>query len=201
MMAKESAGVPERAGSLDALGVAASRAALGRRPPVHLWDPPFCGDIDIRIAADGTWFHAGTPIGRPALVRLFASILRREADGVMLVTPVEKLRLMVEDAPFVAVELALGEEPVPRLCFRTNVDEWVTADAEHPLVFRPGAAGGLKPYLQVRPGLEARVSRALFYDLVDRGELREHGGQSTFGVASGPLFFTMAPAAAGDRRL
>jgi hypothetical protein len=195
MMAKESAPSLGRAADLDALG-AAVRPPHGAKgdPPVHLWNPPFCGDIDMRIAADGTWFYAGTPIGRPALVRLFASILRRDPDGVMLVTPVEKVRIAVDDAPFLAVELAAEEGPPPVLRFRTNVDAWVAADAEHPLRFRPGAAGGLKPYVEVRPGLEALVKRAVFYELVERGEVRAVDGTAMFGVASAGLFFPMAPA-------
>lgn len=197
-MAKESAPSLQAAGTLEALGAAAATsAAAGRAPPVHLWNPAFCGDIDMRIARDGTWFYAGTPIGRSALVRLFASILRRDPDGVMLVTPVEKVRIVVEDAAFVAVEMtAIDEADGPVLQFRTNVDEWVRADAAHPLVFRPGASEGLKPYLTVRPGLEALVKRALFYDLVERGEVRGTGDSAMFGVASAGLFFPMAPAAA-----
>lgn len=186
MMAKAS--VPVRPG-LDTL---ARAAAEGGPRPVHEWNPPFCGDVDIRIARDGTWFHEGSPIGRPALVRLFASVLRRDPDGFMLVTPVEKVRITVEDAPFTAVELAAA--PGAPLRFRTNVDEWVEADEHHPLRFGAGAADGLKPYLTVRPGLEALATRAVFIELADRGEVRLLDGEEVFGVASGARFFPMAPA-------
>ena len=194
-MAKESAASLGQAATLEALGAAAAAPApKGGPPPVHLWNPPFCGDIDMRIARDGTWFYAGTPIGRPALVRLFASILRLDPEGMMLVTPVEKVRIQVEDAPFLAVEMGVGEGEHPVLRFRTNVDDWVSVDAEHPLRFAPGEADGLKPYLHVRGGLEALVSRALFLDLVERGEVRHIDGLRMFGVASAGLFFPMAEA-------
>jgi hypothetical protein len=165
-------------------------------PPVHLWNPVFCGDIDMRIAGDGTWYYQGTPIGRPALVKLFASILKREGEGYFLVTPVEKCGIVVEDAPFMAVELHIDEGAAGRqLCFRTNVDDWVTCGPEHPLRFEPEAGtGGLKPYLHVRRGLWARVTRAVFYDLVDLGEAREIAGTLMFGVASAGRFYAMAPA-------
>ncbi len=198
MMAKESAPSLGSAAGLAALGAAVEHVApASRRPPVHLWNPPFCGDIDMRIARDGTWFYAGTPIGRPALVRLFASILRQDAEGTMLVTPVEKVRIRVDDAPFLAVELTVhADARGPLLRFRTNVDEWVDADAEHPLVFRPGPSSGVKPYVLVRPGLEALVTRAVVFDLVDRGEVRGGGDEAVFGVASAGLFFPIAEASA-----
>ena len=181
---------------LDALAGAAREAARKGPPPVHLWNPPFCGDLDMRIAADGTWFYLGTPIGRPALVKLFASVLKREDDKYFLVTPVEKCGLVVEDAPFLAVELAVELGRRGRsLHFRTNVDDWVACGGEHALRFEPQAGtGGLKPYLHVRRGLWARVTRALFYDLVELGEERDVGGERMFGVASAGEFFAMAPA-------
>ncbi len=181
---------------LDALAGAAREAARKGPPPVHLWNPPFCGDLDMRIAADGTWFYLGTPIGRPALVKLFASVLKREDDKYFLVTPVEKCGLVVEDAPFLAVELAVERGRQGRsLHFRTNVDDWVACGGEHALRFEPQAGtGGLKPYLHVRRGLWARVTRALFYDLVELGEERDVGGERMFGVASAGEFFAMAPA-------
>lgn len=161
-------------------------------PPVHLWNPPFCGDIDMRIATDGTWFYMQTPIGRPALVRLFASVLKREGERYFLVTPVEKVGITVDDAPFLAVEM---REAAGTLRFRTNVDDWVACDADHALRFEPETAtGGLKPYLHVRRGLWAKVTRALFYDLVARGEERDIDGRRMFGVASGGAFFPMAEA-------
>ena len=182
----------------------ALRSASGRGPPpVHLWNPPYCGEIDMRIAADGTWFYQKTPIGRAALVKLFASVLKREGDRYFLVTPVEKCGITVDEAPFLAVEL-LVEHPdataEPRaagqvLRFRTNVDDWVTAGRDHPLRFEPEpATGGLKPFLHVRRDLWAKVTRALFYDLVELGEERDLGGERMFGVASGDAFFAMAPA-------
>ncbi|MBV9347264.1 MAG: DUF1285 domain-containing protein [Pseudolabrys sp.] len=177
-----------------ALGESAGKAA----PPVHLWDPPFCGDIDMRIASDGTWFYQKTPIGRAALVKLFASVLKREGDKHFLVTPVEKVGITVDDAPFLAVELKPDTTPESRvLRFRTNVDDWVTCGADNALRFDPeSATGGLKPYVHVRRGLWAKVTRALFYDLVALGEERMIGGRAMFGVASAGAFFPMAEASA-----
>ena len=165
-------------------------------PPVHLWNPAYCGEIDMRIGADGTWFYQGTPIGRPSLVKLFASILKREGEKYYLVTPMEKCGIAVDDAPFMAVELQIDDGATGRqLCFRTNVDEWVACGPDHPLRFEPDAAtGGLKPYLHVRRDLWAKVTRAVFYDLVDLGEAREVGGTLMFGVASAGRFYAMARA-------
>lgn len=166
-------------------------------PPVELWNPPFCGDIDMKIDTDGTWYYQKTPIGRPALVKLFASVLKREGDKYFLVTPVEKVGLTVSDAPFLAVELRVEGGDNRMLAFRTNVDDWVDAGPGHALRFDPDAVtGGLKPYLHVRRGLWAKVTRALFYDLVELGEEREVGGKAMFGVASGGEFFAMAEASA-----
>lgn len=174
--------------------VAAGHRAKGP-PPVHLWNPPFCGDIDMRIARDGTWFYQGTPIGRAPLVKLFASILRKDAERFVLVTPVEKVGIAVEDAPFLAVEMATEDAPSGRMLrFRTNVDEWVAAGPEHPLRFEPGAADGLKPYVRVRGDLWALVTRALFYDLVAAGQVRAVDGTDMFGVSSAGRFFPMARA-------
>jgi hypothetical protein len=150
----------------------------------------------MRIATDGTWFYLKTPIGRPALVRLFASVLKREGDRYFLVTPVEKCGITVDDAPFLAVEMKVEEGALGRMLnFRTNVDDWIACDREHALRFEPeSGTGGLKPYLHVRRDLWAKVSRPLFYDLVELGEEREVEGQRMFGVASGAQFFVMAPA-------
>jgi uncharacterized protein len=189
-MAKASEAPSTVPASLEALGGAVRRAGRGR-PPIHTWNPPFCGDIDMRIARDGTWFYAGTPIGRPALVSLFASVLRREKDRFVLVTPVEKVGITVEDAPFLAVEL-MAE--VGSLRLRTNVDDWVSVDAAHPLRFEPGEADGLKPYVLVRDDLWALVHRPVFYELVERGETRLLDGIEMFGIASNGTFFPMAPA-------
>ena len=186
MMAKES--------KFDALIAEAGRmqAGAGRAlPPVHLWDPPFCGDIDMRIARDGTWFYGGTPIGRPALVRLFSTILRKDEAGFVLVTPVEKVGITVEDAPFLAVEMNRTGETV-RL--RTNVDDWVEVGPGHPLRFEPGAAGSLRPYALVRGGLWALLARPVFYELVDGLETRDFDGVPTCGIASGADFFPMMAA-------
>jgi len=148
---------------LEDLAGAVKTASRKGPPPVHLWDPAYCGEIDMRIAADGTWFYQGTPIGRPALVKLFASILKREGERYFLVTPVEKCGILVEDAPFMAVELQVDDGETGRqLCFRTNVDDWVVCGAGHPLRFEQDAAtGGLKPYIHVRSDLWAKVTRAL----------------------------------------
>jgi hypothetical protein len=183
---------------LEALAGALRRTADGAQglPPVERWDPPFCGDLDMRIAADGTWFYLKTPIGRPALVKLFASVLKREGDKYFLVTPVEKCGIEVEDAPFLAVELDVAQSDAGRvLYFRTNVDDWVCCGPAHVLRFEPQAAtGGLKPYLHVRRGLWAKVTRRLLFDLVELGEEREVEGRAMFGVTSMGIFFPMAPA-------
>jgi hypothetical protein len=186
--------------TLDGLTTAAKDAAGTLKskglPPVHLWNPPFCGDLDMRIAADGTWYYLGTPIGRPALVRLFSTILKREDGKHFLVTPVEKVGITVDDAPFLAVEMAKQTDAagLTRLRFRTNVDDWVGCDADHALRFETGAEDGLMPYLHVRADLWAKVTRALYYDLVDMGEERVVDGKTMFGVASGAEFFAMADA-------
>jgi len=182
---------------LESITGALSRTADGKQlPPVEQWNPPFCGELDMRIAGDGTWFYLKTPIGRPALVKLFASVLKREGDKYFLVTPVEKCGIVVEDAPFMAVELEIKESSAGRvLNFRTNVDDWVACGPEHALRFEPQAAtGGLKPYLHVRRGLWAKVTRRLFFDLVELGEERELDGNAMFGVSSMGVFFPMAPA-------
>jgi uncharacterized protein len=186
------AGQTDRAG-LEGIAGAAKTASGKELPPVDLWNPPYCGEIDMRIAADGTWFYRKTPIGRPALVKLFASILKREGDHYFLVTPVEKCAIAVDDAPFMAVELKIdGTGATRRLSFRTNVDDWVQCGGDHPLRFEPEAGtGGLKPYLHVRRNLWAKVTRALLYDLVDLGEERAVGGVTMFGIACAGEFFPM----------
>lgn len=181
---------------LDSITGAVSRVAAKGPPPVERWNPPFCGDLDMRIAADGTWFYLKTPIGRPALVKLFASVLKREGDKYFLVTPVEKCGLQVEDAPFLAVEMKAEQGVNGRvLHFRTNVDDWVACGPEHPLRFEPeSGTGGLKPYLHVHRDLWAKVTRALFFDLVELGEERDVAGRLMFGVVSMGSFFAMAGA-------
>ncbi|MEI9925251.1 MAG: DUF1285 domain-containing protein [Bradyrhizobium sp.] len=190
--------------NLDGIAAAAQQAAKDAgdagstqkgMPPVHLWNPPFCGDLDMRIATDGTWFYLGTPIGRPALVRLFSTILKREDGKHFLVTPVEKVGIRVDDAPFLAVEMQEdGEGSDRRLRFRTNVDDWVACDGAHRLRFTAAADGGLTPYLHVRADLWAKVTRALYYDLVDMGEERVVDGRAMFGIVSAGEFFAMADA-------
>ena len=188
-------------GGLDAIAGAAKNAAQKGPPPVHLWNPPYCGEIDLRIGSDGTWYYQRTPIGRAALVKLFASVLKREDDHYYLVTPVEKCGITVDDAPFLAVELKV-ESPESRagrvdhvLHFRTNVDDWVACGPGHDLRFEPELpTGGLKPYLHVRRDLWAKVSRPLFYDLVELGEERDINGTRMFGIASAGEFYAMAPA-------
>jgi hypothetical protein len=182
---------------LEGLAAALPREQGRALPPVEKWNPPFCGDIDMRIAADGTWFYQKTPIGRPALVKLFASVLKREGDKHFLVTPVEKVGIVVDDAPFLAVEMKTEQDGEgQRLRFRTNVDDWVDAGPGYALRFEPEATGGLKPYLHVRRDLWAKVTRALFYDLVELGEERAVDGKPMFGVVSGGEFFAMADASA-----
>ena len=189
----EPARAPE--GALRGLGEAAAMGRSRGRGPAPFWNPPDCGDIDIRIAADGTWFYCGSPIGRAPLVQLFASIMRKEVDRYVLVTPVEKVGIKVDDAPFLAVEMqTMNEACQPRVIFRTNVEDMVTVDSEHPLRFEPGASDGLKPYVRIRDDLWALVKRALFYDLVALGQTEKVGKQDWFGVRSGGQFFPMCRA-------
>ncbi|WP_246105047.1 DUF1285 domain-containing protein [Rhodoligotrophos appendicifer] len=167
-------------------------------PPVDQWNPPFCGDIDMRIAADGLWYYMNSPIGRKPLVRLFSTLLRRDDDGrTYLVTPVEKVGIAIDDAPFVAVGMEVeGRGRNQVLHFTTNVDDEVSVDEAHPLRFAEEAGtGGLKPYVLVRGRLEALVNRALFYDLVDLGEVQELEGVDWYGVWSAGRFYPMARAA------
>jgi len=167
----------------------ARMAQENRLPPVESWNPEHCGDSDMRIARDGTWFHQGSPIGRQAMVKLFSTILRREADGsFVLVTPVEKLTIHVDDAPFQAVEMkAEGEGEAMRLAFRLNTDELVTAGPGHALRFEEGP----RPYLQVRRGLEALVSRTVYYELA---QIALANGSNPPGVWSNGAFFALEPA-------
>jgi uncharacterized protein len=166
--------------------------AGGALPPVDEWNPPFCGDIDMRIAADGTWYYMNSPIGRKPLYVLFSRIIRKDGDSYVLVTPVEKCGIQVEDAPFTAIRMRIdgqGREQV--ITFETNVDDEVTVDATCRLRFVDEAGtGGLKPYVRVRRNLEALVSRALFYDLVAAGVTQGEW----FGVWSKGVFFPMQKA-------
>ncbi len=170
----------------------AQAVAEKRLPPVDSWNPSHCGDSEMRIARDGTWFHQGSPIGRKPMVKLFSTILRREADGsYVLVTPGEKLDIMVEDAPFIAVELkSEGEGQARRLAFRLNTDDLVVAGPDHPIRFVE-KADGPHPYLLVRGGMEALIARTLYYELAS---LALDEGDDPPGVWSNGAFFAMAPA-------
>jgi hypothetical protein len=165
-------------------------AEASKLPPVGQWNPAHCGDSAMRIARDGTWYHEGSPIGRPEMVRLFSTILRREPDGShVLVTPVEKLDIIVEDAPFVAVEVkSEGEGPERRLGFRLNTGDLVVAGPEHRLRFEAGP----HPYVEVRAGLDALVARPVYYELA---ELALGEGATPPGLWSGGLFFPLEPGA------
>lgn len=173
---------------------ALAKATGGRGlPPVHLWNPPYCGDIGLKIARDGTWSYQGSPITRPALARLFSTILRRDPEGYMLVTPAEKVSVEVEDAPFLAVSMRNEAET---LVFTTNVGDEVAAGPDHPLRFETGAAEGLKPYVLVRGGLWALVTRALVFDLAEAATTRLVDGRLQTGVSSQGQFFVMDEEAA-----
>ncbi|WP_118133199.1 DUF1285 domain-containing protein [Oceanicella sp. SM1341] len=176
-------------GTPSAEGLAETVRAAARKgpPPVHLWDPPWCGDLDIRIARDGTWFYLGTPIGREALVRLFASVLKLENHRYYLVTPVEKIGITVEDAPFVAVDFRIeGAGHHQRITFTTNVGDETVAGPENPIrVERDPETDEPAPYVHVRRGLEALIDRKSFYRLVEAGA--HHAGW--FGLWSDGAFF------------
>ena len=159
-------------------------------PPVHLWHPPHCGDIGLKIARDGTWSYQGSLIARPALVRLFSSILRHDPEGHVLVTPVEKVSVEVEDAPFLAVSMRTEGET---LVFTTNVGDEVRAGADHPLRFETGPADGVKPYLRVRGDLWALVSRPLAHDLLACATTQRTDAGECFGVSSSGHFFVISP--------
>ncbi|MBJ6124708.1 DUF1285 domain-containing protein [Microvirga splendida] len=176
----------------EALGSDAKRKGP---PPVERWNPAYCGEIDMRIAADGTWHYMGTPINRPALVKLFSTVLRKDPERHVLVTPVERVGIVVEDAPFLAVEMAVeGEGEGRQIAFRTNVDDLVQVGPDHALRFEQDAHGGVKPYVKVRGDLWALVTRSLALDLIALGEERSLDGAATFGVAAGGAFFPIAPA-------
>ncbi|WP_202314806.1 MULTISPECIES: DUF1285 domain-containing protein [unclassified Mesorhizobium] len=181
---------------LEALISRAARAGKGL-PPVERWNPDFCGDLDMEIRADGTWFYLGTPIGRMPLVQLFSTVLRKDADGrTYLVTPVERVGIRVVDAPFVAVEMNVsgaGDDQV--ITFRTNVGDVVEAGPDHPLRFvDEDATGGLKPYVLVRGRLEALVARPVMYELVGHGEEIAVDGRLMFAVRSRGRIYPIMPA-------
>jgi hypothetical protein len=177
---------------------AAAQAAQGPRetrglPPVHLWNPPNVGEIDIVIRKDGSWVHEGGVIGREALVRLFSTILRKDPDGVWLVTPHEKLRIRVEDAPFVAVRVDRAGEA---LRFITNVGDEVEAGPDHPIRVATDASGEPRPYLHVRGGLEALIARPVFYELAEMAQERPGPQGIELGVDSNGAWFPLGPAEA-----
>ena len=160
-------------------------------PPVHLWNPPFCGDLDMRIARDGTWFYQGTPIGRFKLARLFSTILKLEDGKYFLVTPVEKVGITVDDAPFVAVDFTVkGQGTDQDLIFETNMGDISMASIENPIrVERDSVTGEPSPYVHVRAGLEALIDRKSFYRLVDIGAHHK----DWFGLWSNGTFFHIIP--------
>ncbi len=174
---------------------AKAAAKKGGLPPVHLWNPPYCGELDIRIARDGTWYYLGTPIGRKPLVRLFSTILKLEDEKYFLVTPVEKVGIQVEDAPFVAVDFVAESEGNHQiLTFETNVGDRVAAGPEHPIrVVRDAESGEPSPYVMVRAGLEALIDRKSFYRLVEIGAHAQKDGESWFGLWSNGVFFPVIP--------
>lgn len=180
--------------SLDAV-IAAAKQAPGRGlPPVHLWHPAHCGDIDIVIKANGQWFHEGSPIGREALVRLFSTVLRKDPDGIHLVTPGEKLKITVEDAPFVAVRVDRTQgDDGEALIFTTNVGDEVTAGPDDPIRVETAADGTPRPYVHVRRGLEALIARPVFYELVAMAAERATPQGPQLGVSSRGAWFPVGP--------
>jgi len=187
----------EDALNLEAMIRRATRADK-KAPPVDQWNPPFCGDLDMEIKRDGTWFYMGTPIGRKKLVELFSSVLRKDEDGkTYLVTPVEKVGIRVEDAHFLGVEMTqTRDDKGPLLTFRTNVGDVVTANKDNPMRFEiEEESGGLKPYLHIRGRLEALINRAVMYDLVALGETLDVDGTEMFCIRSGGEIFNIMPQA------
>ncbi len=169
-------------------------------PPVDKWNPDFCGDIDMRIARDGTWYYMGSPIGRKRMVKLFSTVIRRDDDRYFLVTPVEKLGITVDDAPFLAVEADIYDPgPDQSIVFRTNVDDEVVAGPDNPIrVEIDPETAAPSPYVLVRKNLWALIARPVFYQLVDAGEEREVGGQTVLGIASRGRFFVIGSLDAAD---
>lgn len=184
----------------DSIAQSATAASKKGPPPVHLWNPPFCGDLDMRIARDGTWFYLGTPIGRKPLVKLFSSIIRKDDDNYFLVTPVEKVGIKVDDAPFVAVDFETETVGTHQsLTFTTNVDDKVTAGPNNPIrVIRDPKTGEPSPYILIRNNLEALIDRKSFYRLIDLGEYETMNGESWFGLSSLSSFFPIIPSAELD---
>lgn len=183
--------------SAENLAAAAKAAGKKGPPPVHLWNPPFCGDLDMEIRRDGTWFYLGTPMGRMGLVKLFSSIIRKDGDAYFLVTPVEKVGIRVVDAPFVATDFCVqgsGRDQI--LSFTTHVDDEVVAGPDHPIrVVRDTLTGEPSPYIHIRANLEALIDRKTFYRIIDLGVHEEHEGDKWFGLWSSGRFFPIIPSA------
>ncbi|SLN52381.1 hypothetical protein AQS8620_02293 [Aquimixticola soesokkakensis] len=179
----------------DSLRAAKTQSDAGRGlPPVHLWNPPFCGDLDMEIARDGTWRYLGSPFTRPELVRLFSTILKREGDAYFLVTPAEKVGIRVVDVPFLAIDIeASGQGRDQTLRFLTSVGDHALAGPKHPIRVTLAEDGTPAPYVEIRAGLEARIDRKSFYRMVDLGVVQPHRGADWFGVWSGGAFFPIAP--------
>ncbi len=195
MMTEIKSGDLSDPGAADSLAKVVAQASKGKKgpPPVHLWNPPYCGDLDIRIARNGMWWYLGTPIGRLELVRLFASVLKLEDGKYFLVTPVEKIGITVDDAPFLAVDFnAAGTGADQVLTFETNVGDFSVAGPDNPIrVERDPETGEPSPYVHVRRGLEALIVRAVFYDLVELGVDEMCDGVEAFGVWSAGAFFAL----------
>ena len=197
----DDAGNRANAGGERRLAEIAARLEDKKLPPVHLWNPDHEGEIDMRIARDGSWYYMGTPITRDRMVKLFSTVLRRDEDGeTYLVTPVEKLRIVVDDAPFVAVEADIyNPGPEQTLVFRTNVDDEVIAGPDNPIrVETDPETGEPSPYLLVRDRLWALINRPVFYQLVEAGEEREIDGETRLGIVSSGEFFVIGATEAAD---
>lgn len=175
----------------EGLAAAARTAGKSGLPPVHFWNPAFCGDLDMRIARDGTWFYLGTPIGRKKLVKLFSTIIRKDGDDYFLVTPVEKVGIIVDDAPFVAVDFEVSNSgPDQIVTFTTNVGDIATASTNNPIrIVHDPKTQEPAPYVLVRTNLEALIDRKSFYRLVDIGTHQRFNGQDWFGIWSSGTFF------------
>ena len=181
----------------DSIVQAAMSASKKGPPPVHLWNPPFCGDLDMRIARDGTWFYLGTPIGRAPLVKLFSSIIRKDGDDYFLVTPVEKVGIIVDDAPFVAVDFDVENKGLNQIInFRTHVGDEAIARKDNPIrVVRDKETGEPSPYILIRKNLEALIDRKSFYRLIELGSIQNFEGTNWFGIRSSEIFFPIIPEA------
>ena len=182
-------------GKADNIAATVRKVAKKGLPPVHLWNPPFCGDLDMRIARDGTWYYLGTPIGRKPLVKLFSSILRKDGNDFFLVTPVEKVGIKVDDAPFLALDFdTIGKDIDQEVTFITNVDEETTAGKDKPIrVERDPKTGEVSPYVLVRSNLEALIDRKSFFRLVEICVNEVYEGERWFGLRSKGVFFPFIP--------